>query len=348
MKKGPTGNSIISRSEPEDILILAPNWLGDAVMSLPMIAAAANTWKSASITVGCLDYVAPVFMRSGIGVRTVEWGKEDGLWTRAGKLMQTRPENGWAAVFILPPSFSSALTALLTRSRERIGYATDGRRSLLTRSIRGTQLKDGHLSDSFIRLLKMMPGTGRVEVQEPALYRSERWADTLSREGISGDYFVLAPGATYGTAKMWPRERYSRLAGDLGLQTGWLPVIIGSGAERQVAEDIIAGSPVDGVVVAGKASTGEMIDIIGGARLFIGNDSGPAHISAALGLPTVALFGSTSPEWTAPRGGKVSVLYSGLGCSPCFRRECPLGTLQCLKDISVASVMDAAMKIIET
>jgi heptosyltransferase-2 len=157
----------------------------------------------------------------------------------------------------------------------------------------------------------------------------------------SGEYLVVVPGAAFGPAKSWPEERYRALCAELACHTR--VILSGSGGDRVVCERIAAAVP--GVQsLAGETSLGEMFALVEGARALVANDSGAPHVAAALGVPCVVLFGSTSPAWTAPRGGDVRVLQHKVHCNPCFRRTCPT-QLECFNGIAVGDVVSSVMDI---
>ncbi|MCK4538598.1 MAG: lipopolysaccharide heptosyltransferase II [Candidatus Krumholzibacteria bacterium] len=338
MRKGHTENSITSRSESDSILVLVPNWLGDAVMSLPFFDVLRGRHPDARIFAGCLEYVRPIFKRSGSIDRMIPWERGDGSWTRAAQIRQ-KMDGAPKVTFILPPSFSSALTAWLARSGERLGYGTDMRGPLLTQSIHRRMLRKSHLTEAYVRLIDRWDGRATMEIPIPRIGSVKNGIDAARKAGIEGRYFIIAPGAKYGSAKMWPGERYSSLIGMISRETGWLPVLSGSVSEKDVSSAIVSGSPVDCLDLTGNSSIDEMIDIMSGAELVAGNDSGAVHVAGALGVPLVTIFGSTSPRWTAPRGPNVRILSSSAGCSPCFKKECPLGTMECFDEITVEKVM---------
>ena len=154
---------------------------------------------------------------------------------------------------------------------------------------------------------------------------------------------MFAAGAKYGPAKVWPADSYVGLALRLRDETGLRPVLVGSPDERVCLETI--SSKTDGLNLSGKSGVGELMSVLRGADLVVGNDSGPVHVSAAMGVPTVAIFGSTSPVWTSPGGERALTVSSGAVCSPCFRKECPEGDTHCLTDIGIDEVFEASMKL---
>jgi heptosyltransferase-2 len=152
---------------------------------------------------------------------------------------------------------------------------------------------------------------------------------TRRRFGIEGPYAVLCPGAEYGPAKRWPY--FAELSRRLALPS----VVLGSAKEREL------GAQVRGRNLAGETTLDEAIELLAGAALVVSNDSGLMHVAAALQRPQVALYGSSSPKHTPPLSPRARVLWLGLECSPCYARECPLGHLRCLRELSVDQVLES-------
>lgn len=345
MRKGSTGSCTISTPDREAISILAPNWLGDAVMATPFLAALRRRRPDAVIALVCREYVAEVFRRNP-AIDSIVEHRGKGLRERISAA-RGAVEGGAGVCFVLPPSFSAALVSFGSKARRRIGYAGQWRRILLTDALDETLYREGHLSSAYLRLLERYTGSTEPALPLPVVVPSPAWRATAVGLAGTDDYYVLAPGATYGSAKVWPRDRYAALAKSLSDRTGRTAVIVGRGEEREgagaLAESIGAGARN----LAGALSLEGLFSVLRGAKVAIGNDSGPVHVSAALGVPTVALFGSTSAEWTAPRGPAVRIVRENVSCAPCFRRECPDGSLRCLERIGVDRVLDAAMSLVD-
>jgi heptosyltransferase-2 len=158
-------------------------------------------------------------------------------------------------------------------------------------------------------------------------------------------YVVLAPGAEYGAAKRWPASHFAQVAREVGAPV----VLLGSAKERALCEEIASGAGPDCLNLAGQTRLGDALGWIAAARAVVSNDSGLMHVAAGLGLPQVAVFGSSSPEHTPPLNDRARVLWlkrdasyqPALDCAPCFERECPLGHTRCLHDISAQQVLSA-------
>jgi len=330
------------------IAIIAPNWLGDAVMSLPavgMLGAALG----ANVSVIAPEATARVYWGLSDVDELVVLGKRGptrGIRARARYLRKTRP----AAAVMMPPSFSSAAGPWLAGVPVRVGYRSDRRQMALTHPVELRAARDEHLSRDFLRL-----GTTALEclaLSPPDSYEtpSIRVADAdyagLERvfEGAVHPYVVVVPGATYGPAKSWPWRRYREAVGILGEEHQ--VVLAGTEAERPMCERIAEGS---GSVVnlAGKTPLGTFLALLSRARVVLANDSGSPHLAASVGTPVVVLFGSTSPQWTAPIGPAVEVVRHPVECSPCFRKTCPT-QLECFDGITVDAVVEKTRRALTT
>jgi heptosyltransferase-2 len=314
-------------------------------MSLPAIGMLAAS-SDVSLSVLSSPYVARVFLNQpGVDELIVdgEVGRTGRILSRMRALRRTRPRS----VIHFPPSFSSALPAWLARVPARIGFDADGRGALLSDAL-PLPSRSVHLVDSYVDLARAALRDIGMSASPPVLPRlfvAEGERDSM-RQRIgpirNGGYVVVVPGAAFGPAKSWPEARYRALCMELARHTA--VILTGSRGDRPVCERIAASVP--GVVsLAGETSLGEMFALVEGARALVANDSGAPHVAAALGVPCVVLFGSTSPAWTAPRGSDVRVLQHRVHCNPCFRRTCPT-ELECFNGIAVADVAGAVSEIL--
>jgi len=329
------------------IAVIAPNWLGDAVMSLPLIGFLGAS--GATISLVAPPYTARVF--SGIPgvddlVVTSSRGRIRRIQETVRALRSIRP----GAIVVLPPSFSSAFAARLGAAKARVGFDTDARSCLLTDSLPDT--RSTHLSESYVaigaRAIERMGLSPAMEFSTPGISIQEddhaEVAGLLDRFGIAGPYAVVVPGAAYGPAKSWPAERFNALVARLAADT---PVVLtGAPKERDLCERVASGVP--GVHnAASRTSIGGFFALLRRAAVVVANDSGSPHAAASLGAPVVVLFGSTSPTWTAPIGSRVQVLQHVVHCNPCFRRECPT-ELECFSGIEVDTVAAAARSLCQS
>lgn len=305
------------------ILVIAPNWIGDALMAQPLLARLKQS--GAAVDVLAPEWVAPVVRRMPEVEKVIAAPLRHGplqlasRW-RLGRSLEPR---GYEAAYVLPNSWKSALVPFFARIPKRIGYVGEMRYGLLNSLHRKEE-------SSMVRHYARLAGGPDTPLGSPQLsVREEEIRETCRRYGIEGEYTVLCPGAEYGPAKRWPYFR--ELAQRLGAQV----VVLGS------AKDAQAGSGVAGLNLIGKTSLDEAIRLIAGAAWVVSNDSGLMHVAAALARPQVALFGSSSPEHTPPASPRARVLWLRLECSPCFERECPLGHFRCMKEITVEQVLAA-------
>ncbi len=314
-------------------------------MATPFLSALRRRLPEAGIVLACRDYVAEIFMRNP-AVDSIVAYRGTGVRARIASV-RGAGANGFDACFVLPPSFSAALVSLGSGSRRRIGYAGQWRSILLTDALDETGYRGGHLSAAYLRLLEKYTGAAEPDLPLPCVAPPDSWR-AGAREAAGGDpYFVLAPGATYGAAKVWPHERYAELAGLLLDRIGGTAVIVGRREERADAAALAEKVGSRARNLAGTLSPPALLAVLRGARMAIGNDSGPVHVSAALGVPTVAVFGPTSAEWTAPRGPAVRIVRENISCAPCFRRECPFGAPRCLAQVGVDRVFEAALSLVD-
>jgi heptosyltransferase-2 len=308
------------------VLVIAPNWIGDALMAQPLLARLKQS--GATIDVLAPEWVAPVVHRmpevdeviaAPLGHGALQLGER---W-RLGRSLERR---SYEAAYVLPNSWKSALVPFFARIPKRIGYVGEMRYGLLNSIYQSVKAS---MPLHYARLAggpDTPLGSPKLSVWE------EEIRETRRRFGIEGDYIVLCPGAEYGPAKRWPYFK------DLAARLGTAVVLLGSRNDEQAA----AGIP--GKNLVGKTSLDEAIRLIAGASAVVSNDSGLMHVAAALGRPQVALFGSSSPEHTPPASARARVLWLKLECSPCFERECPLGHFRCMKEITVEQVLAAMDK----
>jgi heptosyltransferase II len=303
------------------ILVVAPNWIGDALMAQPLL----TRLKQAGATIDVLapEWVAAVARRMPEVTDVVAAPFRHGRlqlrerW-RLGRELKRR---GYDQAFVLPNTWKSALVPFLAGIPARVGYLGESRYGLLNSTLRKSAAP---MPQHYARLA----GPLRERLPNPQLKVSgDEIADARKRYGINGRYVALCPGAEYGPAKRWPYFR------ELAERMGIPAVVLGS------AND--AGQELPGQNLIGKTSLDDAIRLLAGAEAVVSNDSGLMHVAAALGRPQVALFGSSSPKHTPPANEQARVLWLQLECSPCFARECPLGHFRCMREISVEQVLKA-------
>jgi heptosyltransferase-2 len=347
MKMGSTGSYTNFRWKNDRILVIAPNWLGDAVMATPSFKLIKQFGPHVEIDLLCREYVSEVFNRNPNLDRVIDYRKDKGYFSLFSILRKMRPPQGWQACIVMPRSFSSGLAAWVSGAVVRIGYSGEFRGMFLTDSIPAKYYKRQHLSRSYGKLVEVYTKNGTDKMGDALVVPPPEWENIVEKKVGDSRYFVLATGASYGSAKIWPYQRYAQLSRKLTDHTSMKAVAIGKDEDRGTANSIIGSSNADGLNLTGKCNLRELVAVLKGAELVIGNDSGPVHISAAMGTRTVTVFGSTNPEWTAPLGKYTTVVRNKVDCSPCFERECPNGSLRCLLGVEVSDVFEAAIRLLE-
>jgi heptosyltransferase-2 len=333
----------------ERILIVAPSWVGDAVLSEPLIAVLREPLQEPSIDVLAPPWCAPVYARMR-GVAEIVDSPfrhgELGLGRRR-VLAQALRGRGYAIAFVLPNSFKSALIPWLARIPRRIGYTGEMRRALLTETRRIDRALP-RMVDRFValavpkgRLVPTPPGPVLVPDASNA-GAAVRTLGLSTRRPIA----ILCPGAEYGPAKRWPAEHFIALARGL-LDDGFAVWLMGSPNDQPAAQPIAAALP-EVHDLTGRTDLGTAIDLLSLAAVVVSNDSGLMHAAAAVGRPLIALFGSSSPEYTPPLSPVAQVARVEIACSPCFQRECPLGHFKCMRDLEPAAVHRLALSAAAT
>ncbi len=343
------------------ILVRATNWLGDAVLSLPAIRAVGEAFPAARLTVVARPWVADLYGRES-AIDEVMLYQPRGWKDRREFAARLRQERFDCAI-LLQNAFDAALMAWMAGIPARIGYRRDGRGCLLTTSVPVPEPGEIPRHERFyylemLRRAKLIDneqyfraGIGDIQLQGITAAQASG-ARHLAAMGVSGDVIGISPGAAYGNAKRWLPERFAeagvaicaRLA-SAGLRSG--VVVAGSAPARPLCAQVAAGIERVGMQtwnLAGETSLREFIDLAAVCRLFLTNDSGAMHVSSALGVPTVAVFGATDDTTTGPAGPFARVVRKHAECSPCLRRECPIDH-RCMTRVSVEAVAGAAIQL---
>ncbi|TWO70975.1 lipopolysaccharide heptosyltransferase II [Caenimonas sedimenti] len=318
-------------------LIIAPQWIGDAVMTEPLLRRLHA--RGERLTVGALPWVAPVYRAMPQVHEVVEFPfQHGGLQLKARRSLGKQLQGRFDAAYVLPNSLKSALLPFLADIPKRIGYLGEARVGLLTHRLKNPKAKPPMVA--FYSALSGEPG---IEADRPALRLPAPNVDAvLQAHGLAaGGYVVFAPGAEFGPAKRWPH--YGELAASLQQTI----VLLGSGKDVPFCEEIAARAPDRVLQLAGKTALLDAFALAAGARHVVSNDSGLMHVAAAFGVPQVALFGSSSPLHTPPLSDRAQVVWlkqdpayqPPLDCAPCFERVCPLGHFRCLTDVSAERVL---------
>jgi len=324
-------------------LVIAPQWIGDAVMSEPLLAKLAA--RGETLTVAALPWVSPVFAAMPQVARVIDLPFAHGRLDWAGRRRIAREMRGqFDAAYVLPNSIKSALIPWLARIPRRVGYQGEGRWPLLNE-----RWPNPAGRPPMVAFYSALAGAAPAPIAQEGRHHGQgdvprlhfddaAIAAACEKAGlVAKTYFTFAPGAEYGPAKCWPAEHYAELARAIDAKHGVPVVLLGSGKEAELCQRIAAMAPGACLVLAGKTSLRDAMALIAGSRGMVSNDSGLMHVAAAFGLPQVAVFGSTSPEHTPPLNARARVLWLkaelGLECMPCFERTCRFGHTRCLVDV---------------
>jgi heptosyltransferase-2 len=323
---------------PERVLVRAPNWIGDVVLSLPALRDLRRCFPAARLEVLARPWVGEVYR----AVPEVDAVVESHGHAADVQALRGRHDLG----VLLPNSFGTALVLWRAGMPERWGYATDGRGPLLTRRCRVPAGVRGRSQVYYYRA--MLEGLG-LSVDGPAdasLACPEGWAARgRALLGREGPWIGVNPGAFYGTAKRWLPERFAAAADLVARRTGAGVAIVGAAAERPVGEAIAEQLRAPSRVLCGETTLGDLVGVLKHVQVLLTNDSGPMHLAAALGTPLVAVFGSTDWAETSPVSARARVVREETACAPCLLRECPIDH-RCMTRVGVDRVATAALELV--
>lgn len=325
------------------LLVRLPNWLGDSLMARPALLALRHAHPRARITALGPQVLLDLLATDRGWDESHAWPAERAA--RAALLAKLRRER-FDAALVMPPSFSSAWFAWRTGARRRVGHRGEGRNMLLTHAIRRPPRGDLHLSREYLELARVLdaPAPAGVPPLAPAPEAGAGARTTLVEAGIGGGRFaILGPGARYGPAKRWSAARFAGVGRALAAH-GIVPLVCGAGGERDTCAEVTAAIGGGAVSLAGRIDIGTQAALGALAAVALCNDSGLAHVMAAVGTPTVVVFGSTSSAWTAPLGPRVRVVQRAPVCSPCFQRTCRIGYV-CLEAVGEREVTRACLEL---
>lgn len=328
--------------KPFRILIRSSNWLGDAAMSVPAVRAIRVGRPDARVTIAVPEKIAPIW-------KLVP--EVDAIIPLPGnrllsvlRLLQREPS--FDAAIIFPNSLRAALEAWLTGIPRRVGYRGHWRRWLLNQTVPEPRKPSPpeHHSLRFLRIARECGAdTFNIQHLTPNVQRPTR--NQLYTINYQPVRIGLCPGAEYGPAKRWLPERFADVATSISTQSQVQWILFGTKHDTAVSEQIATALRDHCVNRIGQTTLDQLITELGECRLLLTNDTGTMHLAALLGVPVVAIFGSTEPRLTGPLGYGHIILRHHVECSPCFLRECPID-FRCMKAVSVQEVADAVLSIL--
>ena len=367
----PVMTDLPEHRSPYRLLVLAPNWLGDVVMHTPLLSLLHDQRQQVAAAVG-----RPLAIHLGVKRTWAELFRDDprvdelmildrdprrpGPWW-TWRLTSLMRQGGFDAIILGPPSLRVALAAWLARIPSRLGYRSDGRSPLLNLNLAPVPRGRLHYTQEMMNLgclwlesLAVKTVSSRAEDWPVALPGCDRLepADLGAGPGV----WAVAPGTTYGEAKTWPASRLGDFI-ELALQkAGVRVVLLGDSAAQVFAQGmrerfatVWSEGPQDGgslLDLTGRTDLLGAAAVLKSSAAFIGNDSGLMHLAAALGRPTIGVFGSSNPDWTAPRGRRARpVVPEGFSCRPCYRKTCNQPEF-CLDTVTAEHVYAAVSELV--
>jgi lipopolysaccharide heptosyltransferase II len=331
--------------KPFRMLIRSTNWLGDAVMSVPAVRVIKAGRPDARVTVLTRDKLADFWKRVPEVDEVISFGANDGVLAVAKKIA-----GRFDAAILFPNSIRAALEARLAGVPRRVGFRAKWRTALLNQMPREKKKKPGPPKHQVFRYLQLAEFIGAGEslsahLAPAAIERRKLVPSPAERPKIESRKIALCPGAEYGPAKRWHAERFAEAAKTVAAKTACEWVLVGTEKDAPIGAQIAAALDGKCTNLIGKTTLAELIDTLAQCRVLLTNDTGTMHLAAFLGVPVVAVFGSTEPALTGPLGpGRV--IRHHVECSPCFLRTCPID-FRCMNAVEVGEVVDAVVQVLD-
>lgn len=350
-------NRVIEPERIKRVVVRGANWVGDAVMTVPALRELRRVLPGARVTLATRAWAEGIFTGADfIDDLLVE--RE-----RRGALSFLRQARAWRAwrfdlAILFPNAFEPALLAFAARVPLRVGYATDGRRALLTRPLpvpawRGQRHEVHYYLNIVAELERMLYGVSDVGARAPRPdmeISDARKRDARALLAARGARFehplvALCPGSTNSRAKRWSSERFAALADMLHGEVGAEVLLIGAREEREVTEDVISRMRRRPIVLTGETRLEESAAILSLCDLLVTNDTGPAHVAAAVRCPVIVIFGPTDPVTTRPFSDTAEVVRQPPDCAPCMLRDCPIDH-RCMTAITTQEVFARSARML--
>ncbi|UCH47386.1 MAG: lipopolysaccharide heptosyltransferase II [Betaproteobacteria bacterium] len=330
-------------------LVVAPSWIGDAVLSQPLLARLAAQRPESAIDVFAPKWVLPVYVRMPEVARTIEnpFGHGQLALGQRRRVGRALAQNGYSHAYVLPNSLKSALVPWFAGIARRVGYIGEMRYLLLNDRRPLDKQRLPLMVERFAWLAQ--PATSELDrpVAHPRLHvAANEFSETCQHLELGSPRRLacFCPGAEFGPAKRWPAGHFADLAKRLA-DKGYAVWLLGSAADKPVGDEIARSSGGSAINLCGTTSLDQAVVLLSGAHLVVTNDSGLMHVAAALERPTIAIYGSSSPSFTPPLSDVARVVKLDLPCSPCFARTCPLKHFDCMVKLDTATVMQQVVAL---
>jgi len=320
-------------TKTEHVVILPPNWLGDVIMAQPAMRAFCSHHKDTRTTLVGQRWLSDLAPFLGLG--NVSYAEQV-------------PVDADSAV-LFPNSFSSAWKVFRSGVPRRTGFRGQWRSLLLNHGYTpGLDMIHEHHRDYFLDLAEQ----AGISVEQREVKLTASASDIAEGQRLIRSHkldpektICIAPGAQFGGAKRYPSESYRHIIRWLS-ESGWHILILGTAAERKIAEQCLSEVVAPSWNSSGETSLKQALQILSACRLLLCNDSGLMHVAAGMGRPVVGIFGATDPERTAPSGVHVKLLYRPAPCSPCLQRECSVSGQPCMANILPETVRDSCLEML--
>jgi len=338
------------------VVVRGTNWVGDSVMTVPALRALRRVLPDANITLAVRPGARGIFSEADFIDDVLVYNRKNAFSVIPQVREWRRRQFDLAVLF--QNAFEAALIPFLAGVPVRLGYATESRQALLTHPLavpdwRSSRHEVFYYLYLVTALEQMLFGSSSVCEAEPdaSIQISEkRKAEArglLRSHGIRKEDSVVAicPGSINSRAKRWPAEAYAALADRL-IESQRQVLLIGSQEEVEVSKDVMSRMRHPPVVLTGKTSLDEITAVLANVDLIVTNDTGPAHIGAALGRPTIVIFGPTNPLTTRPFSPEAEILRHPPECAPCMLRDCPIDH-RCMTAITVDEVFERSHALLK-
>lgn len=335
------------------------NWVGDAVMTVPALRELRRLLPRARLTLATRPWAEGIFA----GADFIDDFLATGNGTN-GTAALLREAREWRArrfdlAVLLPNAFAPALVAALARVPVRVGYATQGRAPLLTHRVgvpewRGHKHEVFHYLHLVAELERRLYGSSSIETRAPETSLSVNDARRREAESLLSEngarpgrpLVAVCPGSTNSRAKRWPAERFAAVADMLSERLGAEVVLVGAAEESDISREVARHMRARPVMLTGKTDLAQTAAVLKASDLLVTNDTGPAHVAAAVGCPVVVIFGPTNPVTTRPFSPSAEVVRRPPDCAPCMLRDCPIDH-RCMTAITPEEVFEHAARALE-
>lgn len=353
------GKQAIQIERIKRVVVRGTNWVGDTVMTIPALRELRRALPQAHITLATRAWAAGLFADADFIDATLECGQgPKGLRSALREARAWRAQ-GFDLALLFQNAFGAALIAALAGIPWRIGYATDGRSALLTHPLAvPAWRRERHEVFYYLNIVaalgQLLDGAARVETAAPRLElqvsggRQIEARAILLRHGASLDVplVIFCPGATNSRAKRWPAASFAALGDRLIAEAGAEVALIGAREELDVSMEVSGAMRHKPVMLTGQTDLAQTAAVLHLADLLVTNDTGPAHIAAAVGCPSLVIFGPTDPTTTRPFATSAQIIRRPPDCAPCMLRDCPIDH-RCMTAITPAEVYARAITLLE-